>query len=279
VKLIESQRQSGRFGRRRFRRIQPRPGTQPQAQGQGQGQARGQLQARPVTQGARRRRRLLVVVAASAVLVVALGLVRYEVMPRYRPNLKAGEQFGIDVSNHQGEIRWDQVAASNISFAYIKATEGQDFRDRRFAANWAQARAAGIARGAYHFFTLCSSGAAQAKNFLAALPADPDALPPAVDLEFSSCSQRPDRATVQSQLRTFVNLVEARVGQPVVIYGLAAFEKAYPIESVLPRDRWRRSLFRRPVRHDWAIWQVSSLTRVKGIDGPVDLDVRRGSGQ
>ena len=58
---------------------------------------------------------------------------------------------GIDVSNHQGDIDWQAVRASNVKFAYIKATEGGDHVDQRFAQNWAGAKAAGVKHGAYHF--------------------------------------------------------------------------------------------------------------------------------
>ena len=43
---------------------------------------------------------------------------------------------GIDVSHHQGAIDWTAVAADDVAFAYLKASEGGDHRDRRFAANW-----------------------------------------------------------------------------------------------------------------------------------------------
>jgi lysozyme len=39
---------------------------------------------------------------------------------------------GLDVSHHQGEIRWGEVPKS-FSFVYIKATEGGDFKDKKFA--------------------------------------------------------------------------------------------------------------------------------------------------
>src|SRR5690349_93936 len=125
-----------------------------------------------------------------AALVAAIGW--FEAIPRYRPHLHPGESYGIDVSNHQGTVDWEDVASDGVSSAYLKATEGDDFVDKRFAENWSGAASAGIARGAYHFFTLCSSGAAQAANFLRVLPTDGQALPPAVDLEYSGCAQRPD---------------------------------------------------------------------------------------
>src|SRR5262245_20104351 len=91
--------------------------------------------------------------------------------------------IGVDVSNHQGYIDWPTLARTDVAFAYIKATEGGDFRDRRFQANWEGAKRAGLPRGAYHFFTQCRSGADQARNFIAAVPREEGALPPVVDLE------------------------------------------------------------------------------------------------
>jgi lysozyme len=58
-------------------------------------------------------------------------------LPGFRPQLDRGETYGIDVSNHQGAIAWDRVAGDRISFAYVKASEGPDFVDARFADNWA----------------------------------------------------------------------------------------------------------------------------------------------
>ena len=43
---------------------------------------------------------------------------------------------GIDVSNWQGDIDWDKVRAAGTQFAFIKATEGGDYLDPKFARNW-----------------------------------------------------------------------------------------------------------------------------------------------
>ncbi len=54
----------------------------------------------------------------------------------------------------------------NLAFIFMKATEGGDFKDTRFAKNWIEAEKIGLRKGAYHFFTLCRSGKDQAKNFI-----------------------------------------------------------------------------------------------------------------
>jgi lysozyme len=213
-------------------------------------------------------------IAGLSVAILATGG-WYIGLPHYRPPLKAGEKYGIDVSNHQGTIDWAAVADDKIDYAYIKATEGNDFVDKRFSTNWAQAKQAGVARGAYHFFTLCSSGRSQAENFLKTVPTDAGALPPAVDLEYSACSGRPSAKTFQRELTAFVDLVEEKTHQEVVLYVMPNFESRYPIEQVLPRDRWERRLFRRPATDEWVIWQTSAKASIDGIGEPTDLDVWR----
>lgn len=210
-------------------------------------------------------------VLAVTALVAAVGW--FQIIPQYRPGLLPGESYGIDVSNHQGRIDWADVATDNISSVYMKATEGDDFVDKRFTENWSGAASAGLARGAYHFFTLCSPGAAQAANFLRVLPNDPQALAPAVDLEYSACSKRPDNETFQRELRTFIEAVESKIGKRVLVYAMPSFTKTYPIADTWVRDRWVRRLFRRPVTDEWVVWQASDRGRVKGIDEPVDINV------
>jgi lysozyme len=111
---------------------------------------------------------------------------------------------------HQGEIDWDGVAGDDIGFAYIKATEGRDVSDRRFASNWTAARAAGLEVGAYHYFTLCSDAAAQADHFLETAPSGPDDLPPVVDLEDLDGACDPSAVEVRSEVQRFVAEVERR---------------------------------------------------------------------
>src|SRR5205085_2105212 len=154
---------------------------------------------------ARRRRWPIVVGAGVAVVALVAALVWFVGLPRYRPGLHDGERYGIDVSAHQGRISWSDVARDGISFAYVKATEGADFVDRSFAGNWTGARRVAVERGAYHFFTLCAPGGAQAQNFLRIVPDDADALAPAVDLELKgNCSRRPDAAAVRREVSDFL---------------------------------------------------------------------------
>jgi lysozyme len=60
---------------------------------------------------------------------------------------------GIDVSHYQGIVDWDQVKASGISFAFLKATEGTAFVDPKIARNINECARVGIPYGCYHFMT------------------------------------------------------------------------------------------------------------------------------
>ena len=139
-----------------------------------------------------RRKVVWIPLSVVGVICATAAIVWWAWLPQYRPGLKAGESYGVDVSNHQGEIDWYAVAGDDIDFAYIKATEGGDFVDDWFGTNWDGARAAGLDVGGYHFFTLCRPGGEQAANFLGTVPVAEADLPAALDLELAgNCSDRP----------------------------------------------------------------------------------------
>ena len=217
--------------------------------------------------------------ALAAAVVLALALAAAWVLrsadtepAAARPPLQPGETYGIDVSSHQGTVDWRRVARDHVSFAYIKATEGGDFTDQRFRANWAGALDAGLPRGAYHFFTLCRPGLEQAAHFLRTVPVDPAALLPALDLELiGNCAARPTPVAVAAEVQAFVTRVEAAWRRQLVLYVGPEWSARYPVS--LSRPLWVKSAGR--PEPPWAAWQVRELVSVDGVDKPVDLDVAR----
>ncbi|MBL8588466.1 MAG: glycoside hydrolase family 25, partial [Methylobacteriaceae bacterium] len=99
------------------------------------------------------------------------------------------EIHGIDVSKYQGDIDWQAVRRAGVKFAWIKATEGGDHLDEKFALNWAQAQQAGVPRGAYHFAYWCRPPDEQINFFNKVVPRDPEALPPLLDFELTPTSK------------------------------------------------------------------------------------------
>jgi len=185
---------------------------------------------------------------------------------------------GVDVSRHQETIDWTSLANDDTAFAYIKATEGEDWVDVRFSQNWQSAGENGVLRGAYHFFTFCASGADQAANMIATLPDEPGMLPPAVDLEFSgNCSARPSVEDFGIELGVFLERIEERYGMRPVIYTNAEFYDAYLVEQPPDVTWWIMSPVWEPWgAPEWTFWQYFPGDRA-GVDGRVDRNVFRGT--
>jgi lysozyme len=213
-----------------------------------------------------------------ALLILALGIGGWRYARQWGPSKNTYPEQGIDVSHYQGRIDWPLLPAQGVRFAYIKASEGEQYRDSRFLENWRGAGSAGIARGAYHYFSFCRPGAAQAVNFIAAVPAGQPMLPPVVDVEMGgNCAKLPSKAALIGQLTIFIRAVEAHFGQPVTLYMTRECDEAYGLSARFPRRLWLRRLVLEPSwsRRPWSIWQASNFRHLNGISGRVDWNVMR----
>lgn len=195
---------------------------------------------------------------------------------------------GIDVSKYQGEIDWRLVKAGGTRFAYIKATEGADHVDARFRENWEGAKAAGVARGAYHFVFWCRTPAQEMANFKRIVPIDPDALPPVLDVEATptsqTCKRRIERNAALREMRAMLQEMERHYGKKPVVYTTVDFYEAVLSHNELPEyPIWVRSTKHSPnVRYgdrNWSFWQYQSDGSVPGIRGNVDRNAFHGSAQ
>ncbi len=227
------------------------------------------------------RRIALALVLLVAALVAAQWLYQIGWLRPNRPIAARYAVHGIDVSHHQGAIDWAAARADGVEFAYIKATEGADWHDPRFAENWSGAGDAGLRRGAYHFFTFCTPGLPQAEHFLAALRTARGELPPAADVEFTgNCTRWESIETIRAELAIFLERVEAGDGRrPVVYLPRSAHDRI--VGGHFPdHELWVRQVFLAPSQRrygNWLFWQFSQDGRIEGISRPVDLNVFRGS--
>ena len=98
-----------------------------------------------------------------------------------------GQPLGLDVSSWQGSVNWSSVRANGARFAYVKATEGTNYLNSEFGAQYTGASSVGLLRGAYHFGRPdASGGAAQAQFFVnngGGWSADGVTMPPVLDIE------------------------------------------------------------------------------------------------
>ncbi len=163
---------------------------------------------------------------------------------------------GIDCSHWQGTMDW-KVAASKVSFAFIKATQGNNVVDGMFATNWAGAKAAGLLRGAYHYFRNGVDPLAQAELFVKTCGGDYGELPLALDYE--DTAQPPDVA----QARLFLQRVQELTGRPCCIYtGKWYWKFPQAVGWASDYDLWIASYTTLPSVpsdwKDWTFWQYSS---------------------
>ena len=184
---------------------------------------------------------------------------------------------GIDVARYQENIDFRQALASGMHFVFMKATEGRDYLDPNFRSNWIKARDAGMPRGAYHFMTWCSLASEQAVWFAQNVPADPDALPPVLDLEWnnhSSCKTKPSRADALEKIRYMLEAMERHTGKLPIIYTDMNFHRDVLNGEYFPNAFWLRSTAAEP--HErygnraWTFWQWTQTGVVRGIKGEVD---------
>ena len=135
---------------------------------------------------------------------------------------------GIDLSDFQPLSRgeWTMLAGQGLRFAFVKASEGKSFQAETFEAKWHDSKAAGLLRGAYHFFRPSRTGEEQAVNFLQALQAaggmTADDLPPVLDIETRDGI---NAAEIRKQCLVWLEKVETATGRKPLIYTGSSFGK------------------------------------------------------
>lgn len=202
-----------------------------------------------------------------------------------RAHPKHFDVHGVDVSRWQGKIDWKTLRSQGANFAFIKATDGGDHIDPMFRTNWEGAKAAGVPRGAYHFFYWCRVGEDQAKWFIRNVPKEKGALPPVIDAEWNhdskSCKRKPSPATVRKKMKVFMDMVEAHYGKKPIIYTAPDFYEDNLRGHFKEYDFWLRSVAAYPKERyperEFLFWQYSGTGLSKGVSTKIDLNVFNGS--
>ncbi|MBI4511001.1 MAG: hypothetical protein HY698_15310 [Deltaproteobacteria bacterium] len=188
---------------------------------------------------------------------------------------------GIDVSKYQGQIDWPKVAASGVRFAFVRVSDGLEYRDEFFAANWAGTRSAGIIRGAYQFFRPGQDAVAQADLLLSTMgPLEVGDLPPVIDVE---ATDGQPASVIVAKMRHWIDRVEERLGvKPIVYTGKYFWNDSVGSDDFASYPLWIPQYG--PTCPDlpnpwtrWVFFQTSATAKVTGITGNVDSDLFNGS--
>jgi lysozyme len=184
----------------------------------------------------------------------------------------------IDVSVHQGTIDYADVKAAGIDGVYIKATEGEDFIDSRFASNVRNARAAGLKVGAYHFLrprVRAGGAAAEVSDFVTQLKRldllAPGNLRPVLDVESTTLSAAATRIYASDAISALRQQTDVKP----IFYTFPGFMAAWPDDFKDRADLWiahyetEKPIIPAPWNR-YVAWQWTSKGRVAGVSGDVD---------
>lgn len=226
---------------------------------------------------------IILIIAVGIALAGAVAKIVYDrwFAPAASPDASRYPVRGIDISRHNGVIDFDRLSTSHpeISFIYIKATEGTSYRDPRFVQNYRGARQSGVAVGAYHFFRYDRDGEMQALNFLDILRRRQFDLPPVVDVEDWGNPDGHTAARIVERLRAFVSALQSEGYTPMVYTNIDGYTRLIRgnfdnlplwISSFNdpPLPAWLDFSGRR-----WDIWQYSHRGSLTGIPNLTDLNV------
>lgn len=216
--------------------------------------------------------------AAAVLLACIAALVFAALVPARAISPSGGRQYrGIDISEFQGEIDFEEVRRSGIEAVYIRVGAGE-YTDEYFAENYERAKAAGLKIGFYHYVTARSvdEGRRQAR-FFASLAAgrEPD-MRLAMDFEyFGSLSVSQINAISEAYLDELTALtrreavIYSDLSNARNIFSRALAEK-YPLwaaqygaDEPSANGKWR----------EWVGFQYTDEGRVGGIYGNVDRNI------
>lgn len=180
---------------------------------------------------------------------------------------------GIDVSHHNPILNWDEVHGQNITFAYLKATEGITHKDRNYIYNYELARKAGVKVGAYHFYTFGLSGADQAKHFIEETSFQEGDMIPAIDVEHSKGNpynkDKDYQKIVVQELKALDSTLYAFYGVRPIIYTNKDCYKLYVKDNLRDNILWLSDLYNEPDSKikNWRIWQFTHKGEIAGLPG------------
>ncbi|MBW1657737.1 glycoside hydrolase family 25 protein [Flavobacterium quisquiliarum] len=191
-----------------------------------------------------------------------------------------GKVIGIDVSEFQGKVDWEEVEILDekypVQFVFIRATAGNDRVDRQFKRNWEGAKENKIMRGAYHYYRPNENSIEQADLFIKTVKLQKGDLPPVLDIEKLPKNQPLD--SLKKGLKRWLNKVEKHYQVRPIIYSGERYYADFLKEEFGDYLFWiaNYNFYREKIEDDWLFWQFTEKASLPGIKHRVDVNIYNG---
>lgn len=192
---------------------------------------------------------------------------------------------GIDVSKHQGEIDWAQVAADGIEFAFIRVGNrgygtGAIVEDPQFAANIVGASTNGIKVGVYFFSQAITVEEAQeeAKFVLDKIAPYKITCPVVLDVEKVSDSEaRMNKISKEQRTANtiaFLEAIETAGYKSMLYHNMEMGTLMLDMTQLEDYEKWF-AYYNKDIYYpyEFGVWQYSDKGKVNGINTNVDLNI------
>lgn len=199
----------------------------------------------------------------------------YAITPISNPNYQA-----IDVSNWQGYIDYRRVKQSGIKIVYIKASEGNTFKDPYFEINYRNAKANALKVGFYHFVraTTIEGAKKEAVFFASIIKGKNSDCKLVMDYEvFGGVS----KIQINQIAQVFLETTKRLTNKETIVYSnLYNIQNTFGKEIARNYQLWLAyygnysNLY--SIKTNWDNWigiQYTSTAKIEGINGNVDRDV------
>jgi lysozyme len=196
-------------------------------------------------------------------------------------NAHKDRAIGIDVSQFQGTIDWEQAKAVDdglpLTFVFVRATAGNDKKDHKFDTNWQKAKEHNFIRGAYHYYRPNENSIEQATNFIKTVALNKGDLPPVLDIEQLPKDQSMD--SLKKGLKRWLDRVEAHYGIRPIIYSGEKYYTDFLKKEFSDYTFWVANYndWVGTIKEDWAFWQFTEKAAIPGISERVDLNIYNGT--
>lgn len=192
---------------------------------------------------------------------------------------------GIDVSEYQGKIDWEQVKEAGVDFAFIRAgyrgyVSGKLVEDAQYISNVKGALENDIEVGVYYFSQAITEEEIEEEvdTMLVAIAEYKVTGPIVIDIEKVDSGNARGNALSQEE-RTklvlhFCDYVRSKGYEPMIYGNTYSFFEMLDIDQVHDEKVWYAfydTYLYYPYKLD--IWQYSAKMSIPGIEGDVDIDI------